>query len=92
MEGSTLPETLPTHGKILINTQHNVVFHGECPLSARFSTQKVIRVAFECPGEDLQNKDGDSQEVRPPTLKQIDIGAARNAKMCQGGEFLVRVL
>ena len=62
--------------KIVINTQHNVVFHGECLLSARFSTQEMIRVAFECPWGDLQ--DGIGFKARPHTPKTIDIGVARN--------------
>ncbi len=78
MEGSMWRETLQNHGKTVINTQHNVVFHGECPLSARLPTQEVIRVALECPWRDLQ--DGIGIKALPYTPKQIDIGVARNRR------------
>ncbi len=52
----------------LINTQQSVVFQGNRPLSARFSTQEVIRVAFECPWGDLQ--DGIGFKARPDTLNK----------------------
>ena len=53
-----------------------MVFQGNRPLSARFSTQEVIRVAFECPWEDLQN--GVGSETPPHTPQKGDIGVDRN--------------
>ena len=73
----------------MTNTQHNVVFHGKCPLSARFSTQEVIRVALECPWGDLQA--GVGFKARPYTPNKIDIGVARSTQMCKSGGSLVRI-
>ena len=58
MVGSTSPESLRKHQKIVIITQQNLVSHGEGSLLARISTQKLIRVALEWPWGGLPDVTG----------------------------------
>ena len=54
------------------------MFHGERPLLARVSTQKLIRVALEWPWGGLADDTG--ARGRGPTPKTIDIGVAKHKK------------
>ena len=82
MEGSTSPESLQKHRKIAINTQQNVVFHGQRPLLARISTQKLIRVALEWPWGGLPDATGARGRGAPH--QKIDINIS-----IQSSDFLV---
>ena len=74
----------------MINTQQNVVFHGERPLLARISTQKLIRVALEWPWGGLPDATG--ARGRGPTPNKIDIGVAKNRhKYGDMRDFIINV-
>ena len=82
MVGSTSPESLQKHRKIVINTKQNVVFHGERPLPERISTQKLIRVALEWPQGGLPDATGARGRGAPH--QKIDINMS-----IQSSDFLV---
>ena len=46
-------ETIQKHRKLVINTQHDVMFHGNRSLVPRISTQKLMCVVLEWPRRDL---------------------------------------
>ena len=89
MEGSKSPETLQKHGNIVINTQQNVVFHGNRPLQAGIPTQKLIWCAFERPWGGLPNATGARGWGSTP--HKIDTQLARNTKLLICGEYLIRI-